>query len=53
VPGRITFQAADGKLTIAYYSETGGGIGSRVDRAGADGKTTTQEWRFKALPTPK
>jgi len=52
-PGRITFQAADGKLTIVYYSEAGGGIGSRVDRIGADGKTTTQEWHFKALPAPK
>lgn len=52
-PGRITFQSADGKLTIAYYSEAGGGIGSRVDRVGADGKPTTQEWHFKALPAPK
>jgi len=52
-PGRITFQSTDGKLTIAYYSEAGGGIGSRVDRVGADSKTTTQEWHFKALPAPK
>lgn len=52
-PGRITFQSADGKLTIVYYSEAGGGIGSRVDRVGADGKPTTQEWRFKAPAAPK
>jgi hypothetical protein len=52
-PGRITFQSADGKLTIVYYSEANGGIGSRVDRVGADGKPITQEWRFKAIPAPK
>jgi hypothetical protein len=52
-PGRITFQSADGKLTIAYYKEGIDGVGSRVDRVGADGKTTTQEWRFKALPFAK
>ena len=49
-PGRITFQTADGKLTIVYYSEAGNSVGSRVDRVGADGKTTTQEWHFKPLP---
>jgi hypothetical protein len=52
-PDRITFQTADGKLTIMYYSEPGGGVGSKVDRIGADGKTTTSEWHFKALPAPK
>jgi hypothetical protein len=52
-PGRIIFQSADGKLTIMYYSEPGGGIGSKVDRVGAEGKPTTQEWHFKALPAPK
>lgn len=51
-PGRITFQTADGALTIVYYSENGGGIGSRVDRVGTDGKTTTQEWHFRAVPEP-
>lgn len=51
-PGRITFQTTDGALTIMYYSEPGGGVGSKVDRV-ADGKTTTQEWHFKALPQPK
>lgn len=51
--GRITFQSADGALTIVYYSEPGGGIGSRVDRVSADGKTTAQEWHFKAMPAPK
>ena len=48
-PGRITFQTTDGKLTIVYYSEAGNGVGSRVDRVGEDGKTTTQEWHFKPL----
>jgi hypothetical protein len=52
-PGRIIFQTADGALMIMYYSEPGGGIGSKVDRKGADGKMTTQEWRFKAMPAPK
>ena len=52
-PGRITFQSADGKLTIVYSSEANGRIGSRVDRVGVDGKPTTQEWRFKAIPAPK
>jgi hypothetical protein len=52
-PGRIIFETADHSLMIMYYSEPGGGIGSRVDRVGADGKTTTQEWRFKAVPAPK
>jgi hypothetical protein len=51
-PGKITFQSADGALTISYASVSGGGIDARVDRL-ADGKTTTQEWRFKALPAPK
>lgn len=51
--GRITFQSTDGKLTIVYYSEPGGGIGSKVDRVSADGKTTTQEWHFRALSAPK
>ena len=52
-PGRITFQSADGKLTIVYYKEGKDGVGSRVDRVGADGKTTTTEWHFKAQPFPK
>ena len=52
-PGRITFQSADGKLTIVYYKEGKDGVGSHVDRVGADGKTTTQEWHFKAQPFSK
>jgi hypothetical protein len=52
-PGRITFQSTDGKLTIVYYKEGKDGVGSRVDRVGADGKTTTTEWHFKAQPFPK
>lgn len=52
-PGRITFQSTDGKLTIVYYKEGKDGVGSRVDRVGADGKTATQEWHFKAQPFPK
>jgi hypothetical protein len=50
-PGRITFQSP--AITIAYYSDGAGGIGSRVDRVGADGKTTTQEWHFKPVDPPK
>jgi hypothetical protein len=50
-PGRITFQTADGALTIAYFSDNAGGIQSQVDRV-ADGKTTTQEWHFKPIPAP-
>jgi hypothetical protein len=50
-PGKITFQSDDGALTIVYYKEPGGGVGSRVDRV-AEGKTTTQEWHFKVLPAP-
>ncbi|HVY88794.1 MAG TPA: hypothetical protein VG942_07995 [Hyphomonadaceae bacterium] len=50
---RITFQTADGKLTIMYYAEPNGGVGSKVDRIGADGKTTTSEWHFKVVPLPK
>ncbi len=51
-PGRITFQAADGALTIAYFSDNAGGVQSQVDRV-ADGKTTTQEWHFKPIPAPQ
>jgi hypothetical protein len=49
---RITFQSADGALTIAYFAEPGGGVGARVDRV-SDGKTTTSEYHFKPLPAPK
>lgn len=49
---RITFQSEDGGLTIVYYQEPGGGVGSRVDRV-VEGKTSTQEWHFKPLPAPK
>lgn len=51
-PGRITFQSADGALTIAYFSDNAGGVQSQVDRV-ADGKTTTQEWHFKPIPAPQ
>lgn len=51
-PGRITFQTADGALTIAYFSDNAGGVQSQVDRV-ADGKTTTQEWHFKPIPAPQ
>ena len=50
-PGRITFQSEDGSITVVYYKEPGGGVGSRVDRV-VESKTTTQEWHFKALPAP-
>ena len=52
-PGRITFQSADAKLTIVYYKEGKDGVGSRVDRVGANDKTTTTEWHFKAQPFAK
>ena len=52
-PGRVIFETTDHSLMIMYYSEPSGGIGSRVDRLGADGKTTTQEWHFKAVLAPK
>lgn len=50
--GKIIFQSADGALSIMYYSEPGGGVGSKVDRV-ADGKTTTQEWHFRPLQAPR
>lgn len=48
-PGKITFQSDDGSLTVAYFKEPEGGVGSRVERV-SEGKTTTQEWHFKVLP---
>ncbi len=48
-PGKITFQGADGKLTISYADDGAGGITAQVDRIGTDGKTTTQTWQFKPL----
>jgi hypothetical protein len=49
--GKVTFQSEDGALTISYFKEPQGGVGSRVDRV-VDGKTITQEWHFKAAPAP-
>lgn len=46
-PGKITFQSADGKLTISYADDGMGGITAQVDRVGADDTTTTQTWAFK------
>jgi hypothetical protein len=46
-PGKITFQSADGKLTISYADDGAGGINAQVDRVGADNKATTQTWAFK------
>jgi len=37
-PGRITFQSADGKLTIAYFTDGAGGVESEVIRVAGDGK---------------
>lgn len=48
-PDKITFQTADGKLTISYADDGAGGINAQVDRVGADGKTMTQMWQFKPL----
>jgi len=50
-PGKITFQSADGKLTISYASDGAGGINAQVDRIGAEAKTTTQTWAFKPTHT--
>lgn len=47
-PGKITFQTADGGLTISYAKAAGDGIDAMVIR-NADGKATTQEWHFKAV----
>ncbi len=49
-PGRITFQSADGRLTISYADDGAGGINAQVDRIGADDKATTQTWAFKPAP---
>jgi hypothetical protein len=46
-PDRITFQTADGALTISYAKAPGNGIDAKVIRV-ADGKAVTQEWHFKA-----
>ena len=51
-PGKITFQSADGKLTISYASDGASGIKAQVDRVGADNKTTTQHWHFKPIAQP-
>jgi hypothetical protein len=58
-PDRITFESADGKLTISYASDGAGGINAQVDRVGADNKATSQMWAFKptevapvVLPAP-
>lgn len=48
-PGKITFRSADGKLMISYASDGAGGINARVDRIGADKKTTTTTWAFKPI----
>lgn len=48
-PGKITFQSADGKLSISYASDGAGGINAQVDRISADNKTTTQTWAFKPI----
>ncbi len=50
--GRITFRSADGKLTIAYFSDGANGIESEVIRIGADGTPTTQRWHFKPIVPP-
>lgn len=46
-PGKITFQSADGKLTISYADDGAAGVNAQVDRIGADGVKTTQTWQFK------
>lgn len=44
-PGKITFQSADGSVTISFASAPGDRINARFDRV-ADGKTTTLEWHY-------
>lgn len=51
-PGRITFQSADGKLTIAYFTDGAGGVESEVIRVAGDGKPTKQFWHFRPIATP-
>lgn len=51
-PGKITFQSADGKLTISYADDGAGGINAQVDRIGADNKASTQTWAFKPTVAP-
>jgi hypothetical protein len=51
-PGKITFQSADGKLTISYADDGAGGVNAQVDRVGADANTTTQTWAFKPTSAP-
>ena len=51
-PGKITFQSADGKLTISYASDGASGIKAQVDRVGADNKSTPQHWHFKPIAQP-
>ncbi len=49
-PGRITFRSEDGAVTIVYSMAENGGVDARADTV-ADGRTTTQEWRFR-IPAP-
>lgn len=44
-PGKITFQTANGALTISYAHGEGDVIDAQVVRV-ADGQTTTQNWHF-------
>ena len=48
-PNKITFQSADGKLTISYADDGAAGVNAQVDRVGADGAKTTQTWQFKPV----
>ena len=47
--GEITFQSADGKLTISYADDGAAGVNAQVDRVGADSARTTQTWQFKPV----
>lgn len=44
-PGKITFQSADGALTISYAHGEGDVVNAQVVRV-AGGETTTQNWHF-------
>jgi opacity protein-like surface antigen len=46
-PGKITFQSANGAVTISYAATPDGGIDAQVVRAAAGAAETKQEWNFK------
>lgn len=49
---KITFQSEDGSITVSYFKEPGGGVGSRVVRT-LEGKSQTLDWHFKPTSAPQ